>query len=327
MRIILIKLLTFGIVAVVAGPAQAATRWDLAFFGSPAFRVAGEQLAECVGEKSGGEFTIKTHAGTLSKSTEVLDNLAVGAFQLGYVVTSYHPGKNPLMSVLDLPFLPIETMEQRRDMAEKLFANAKIKAEFARWNTVPVMAVVQPNYELIGRGNPLTKLDDFQNRRIKATSGIGDALSRFGASLVPVTGSEQYNALQTGVIDAVAATPSAFGGWKLYEISEWYTVGMQAGSAHVTIAANIDAYRDLTESERKTLDECKSVAYAATIEAQSKAEEKYRPAFEKNKLQRIDIPAEMLARLRREAAEPVWKAWIESVDGQEIFDLVTSGAN
>ena len=73
--------------------------WDLALFGSPAFRVAGESFAEYVNENSGGKMQITVHNGTLSPSREVLDNLSVGAFELGYVISSYHPGKNPLISV------------------------------------------------------------------------------------------------------------------------------------------------------------------------------------------------------------------------------------
>ena len=79
-------------------------KWDLALFGSPAFRVAGESLADYVNKNSKGTFEITVHKGTLSPSKEILDNLSIGAFELGYVVSSYHPGKNPMMSVLDLPF-------------------------------------------------------------------------------------------------------------------------------------------------------------------------------------------------------------------------------
>jgi len=319
----------------LAGSATAshadAVAWDLALFGSPAFRVTGEALAGYVNESGDGTFTITVHQGTLSPAREVLDNLAVGAFELGYVVSSYHPGKNPLVSVLDLPFLPISTMEQRVDVAEALFDHEPVRKEFARWNTVPLMAVVQPNYEIIGKGEPPRSLDAFDGKRIKATSGIGDALAEYGARLVSMTGAEQYNGLQTGVIDAVAATPSAHGGWKLYELSDWYTVGMDAGTAHVTLAANRDAWNALSDEHKALLAEAKAHAYQATIEAQSAAADRYTPVFKEHGLERVEVPSGMIDRLRKEAAEPVWEAYIADLEGRglpgrEVLDFVLEEA-
>ncbi len=322
-----------AVACLTATGAQAAdaVKWNLALFGSPAFRVAGESLADYVNKNSGGSFEITVHKGTLSPSREILDNLSIGAFELGYVVSSYHPGKNPLMSVLDLPFLPIKTMEQRAAIAEALFDHPAVKAEFGRWQTVPVMAVVQPNYEIMGKGKEPTSLEAFNGMRLKATSGIGAALGKFGAVRVPMTGSEQYNGLQTGVIDAVAATPSAHGGWKLYELSKWYTVGMDAGSAHVTLVANGAAYKGLSAAHKELLKKAKEHAYAKTIEAQSQAAANYAPAFKKFKLKRINVPASMQEQLRDEAAKPVWAKFVsdrkaKKQPGQEILDFVLAEA-
>ena len=321
-------MLNATVAAVLALPAAAQDiTWDLALLGSPAFRVAGEAFAEYVNENSGGKMEITVHNGTLSPSREILDNLSIGAFELGYVISSYHPGKNPLMAVMDLPFLPIESMEERRDISEALFADQSILTEFARWNTVPVMAVIQPNYEVMGTGETPAGLEGYDGMRMKATSGIGDALSQFGVRLVSVSGPEQYNAMQTGVIDAVAATPSAFGGYKLFELADWYTTGLEAGSAHVTLAANRDAYAALPDDMKALFAEAKAHAYAATIAAQNDAATAYEPELEKHGLTRIDVDPATTERLRAEAAQPVWDAFVAETEGkgmpgQHVLDLV-----
>lgn len=317
-----------GAMALSAGAAQAQDiTWDLALFGSPAFRVAGEAFAGYVNENSGGKMEITVHNGTLSPSTEILDNVSIGAFELGYVISSYHPGKNPLISVLDLPFLPIETMEERRDLSEALFQHEAVAKEFAGWNAVPIMTVVLPNYEIMGKGEAPQKLEDFSGMRIKATSGIGDALALYGVSLVPLSGSEQYNALQTGVIDAASATPSGLGGWKLYEISDWYTVGMEAGSAHVTMVGNAAAYEALPDDMKALINEAKAFAYSESIKAQSEAGASYEPELVSRGLVRVDIPTDMVAQLRSEAAKPVWDAYVKDLEakglpGSEMLDFV-----
>lgn len=312
--------------SVTSAQAQDVT-WDLALLGSPAFRVAGESFAEYINDNSDGKMQITVHNGTLSPSREILDNLSIGAFELGYVISSYHPGKNPLMSVLDLPFLPLPTMEKRAEVAEMLFQHEAIKAEFGRWNTVPVMAVVQPNYEVMGKGDAPVEMEGFNGMRLKATSGIGDALATYGASLVSVSGPEQYNALQTGVIDAVAATPSAHGGWKLFELSDWYTTGMEAGSAHVTLVANVDAWNALPDDLKAVVEEAKAHAYTETIKAQSAASAKYEPDLVKADLIKIEVSPKTIAKLRAYAARPVWDAFVagaagKGLPGQEILDAV-----
>ena len=282
-------------------------------------------------DNSDGSFTITVHQGSLSPAREVIDNLSIGAFELGYVVSSYHPGKNPLVSLLDLPFLPIDSMAERRDVAEALFDRPAVEQEFARWNTMPIMAVVQPNYEIIGKGVAPSALEDLDGLRMKATSGIGAALAEFGVTRVPMTGSEQYTALQTGVIDAVAATPSAFGGWKLYEQTDWYTVGMKAGSAHVTLAANATAYASLSDAHKALLAEAEDYAYGQAIAAQAAALDRYEPVFEDHGLARVAVPAAWVSRLREEAAEPVWDTWVEEtaakgLPAQETLDFVIETA-
>ncbi|KHA54086.1 TRAP transporter substrate-binding protein DctP [Sulfitobacter geojensis] len=302
-------------------------KWDLALFGSPAFRVAGEAFADYVNQNSDGKMEIVVHNGTLSPSREILDNVSIGAFQLGYVISSYHPGKNPLISVLDLPFLPIDSMEARMEISEALYKNEMVLKEFAKWNSMPMMGVVMPHYEIMGKGDVPKTLEDFDGLRIKATSGMGDALARFGVSLVPLSGSEQYNGLQTGVIDAAAATPSGLGGAKLYEVADWYTVGMSTGSANVTLVVNADAYQGLPEELKAVLDDAKAHAYAETIKAQNGAAESYQPAIEAAGLTRFEVPKEMVDKLRAEAAKPVWDAYVEDMEskglpGQELLDFV-----
>ncbi len=301
--------------------------WDLALYGSPAFRVAGESFAEYVNENSGGKMEITVHNGTLSPTREVLDNVSIGAFELGYVISSYHPGKNPLLSVLDLPFLPIPTMEDRLAVADMVYENPHVKAEFAKWGVVPMMTVVQPNYEVMGKGDAPSGLESFDGMRMKATSGIGNALAVYGASLVNVSGPEQYNALQTGVIDAVAATPSAHGGYKLYELSDWYTTGMAAGTAHVTLVGNEMAYDALPDDMKALLADAKAYANAETIKAQMNAAAQYEPELEKRNLTHVQVTQEMIETLRRDAAQPVWDAYVADLEGkglpgQEMLDLV-----
>src|SRR3546814_19852141 len=81
-----------------------------------------------VEEKSGGNFTIKVHYGeAISPAKENLDGLKIGAFEMASICTGYQPGKNPAMTVLDLPSPPIPTLENQQTVSESLSQHAALK--------------------------------------------------------------------------------------------------------------------------------------------------------------------------------------------------------
>ncbi|MGB0905282.1 MAG: C4-dicarboxylate ABC transporter substrate-binding protein, partial [Mangrovicoccus sp.] len=72
-----------------------ATEWNVSLWGKRrAFTEHVEKLAELVSEKTGGEFTLNISYGGLSKNTENLDGLSIGAFEMAQFCAGYHPDKN-----------------------------------------------------------------------------------------------------------------------------------------------------------------------------------------------------------------------------------------
>ena len=79
---------------------------------APASPQAGvRSISKEVAAKTGNNFTIKIgYADQLSPARENLDNIKLGAFEGAMFCSSYHPGKNPGMTALDLPFLPLDNL-------------------------------------------------------------------------------------------------------------------------------------------------------------------------------------------------------------------------
>ena len=84
----------------------AATEWNVSLWGKRrAFTEHVEKLAELVSAKTNGEFTLNISYGGLSKNTENLDGISIGAFEMAQFCASYHADKNPSITVLELPFI------------------------------------------------------------------------------------------------------------------------------------------------------------------------------------------------------------------------------
>ena len=94
--------------------------WNYSIWGNPrAFTRGIEALVEFLKERTDGNFEITIHYGeTISPSRQNLDGVSIGAFESTHLCTSYHPGKNPVGTVLDLPLVCEIGIEQMLAHAE-----------------------------------------------------------------------------------------------------------------------------------------------------------------------------------------------------------------
>lgn len=91
-----------------------AVEWNASVWGKRrAFTEHVEKIAELVDEKTDGDFTINVSYGGLSKNTENLDGISIGAFEMAQFCAGYHADKNRAITVLELPFLGSRTLNRK----------------------------------------------------------------------------------------------------------------------------------------------------------------------------------------------------------------------
>src|SRR3990167_6575210 len=105
--------------------------WNLSVWGPPrAFTAGIETLASYVSKETDGKFTIKIHYGdSLSKASDNLDNIKLGAFEMAQICTGYHPGKHLGINALALPGLPLADQEVHAMVHDVLYKNPYIVNE------------------------------------------------------------------------------------------------------------------------------------------------------------------------------------------------------
>ncbi|WP_075997745.1 C4-dicarboxylate TRAP transporter substrate-binding protein [Salaquimonas pukyongi] len=306
-----------------------AVEWNVSLWGKRrAFTEHVEKLAELVKEKSGGEFTLNISYGGLSKNRENLDGISVGAFEMAQFCAAYHPDKNPTLMVLDLPFLGVETLKQEGDLDMALYQHPEVIKDLARWNATIIMASPLPQYNLAGVGDAPSTLDDFNGLRVRATGGMGEAFKKVGAVPTSVTSSEAYTALESGVVDAVAFAPHAHLSFRTIEIADWWTTNLNPGAVNCPVVVNNDALAALPDEHREALMSSIPAAMERYYEAYQEVYDKWDPALEKNGVEKITLPDEVVSGLQEAAAGPVRDEWIAANEGkikaQELYDFVKS---
>src|SRR6056297_4050877 len=157
------KLLLSAVAATLVTEA-AATEWNVSVWGSRrAFTEHIHKLAELVEEKTGGEFTMNISYGGLSKNKENIDGISIGAFEMAQFCAGYHPDKNRLITVLELPFLGVSNLDEEVAVSHAVYAHPAVAEEMAQWNARLLMPSPIPQYNLAGTGEVRDELSKFED--------------------------------------------------------------------------------------------------------------------------------------------------------------------
>ncbi|MBW4984483.1 C4-dicarboxylate TRAP transporter substrate-binding protein [Mameliella sp. CS4] len=323
------KLLATTIAATLATQA-AATEWNVSTWGSRrAFTEHLHKIAELVSEKTDGEFTMNISYGGLSKNRENLDGISIGAFEMAQFCAGYHPDKNRAITVLELPFLGVSTLEEEVAVSHAIYAHPAVAKEMAQWNAKMLMTSPMPQYNLVGTGEPRDELSEFDGMRVRATGGLGKAFSAVGGVPTSVTSSEAYQAMDSGVVDTVAFAQHAHLSFGTINKADWWTANLNPGTVNCPIVVNIDAYEALPDDQRQALDDSVDEAIAYYLENYGKLLKRWDEVLTEKNVEKVMISDDELAKFREVAAKPIHDAWIKDMSAQglpaqELYDLVFS---
>ncbi|MEM1372051.1 MAG: TRAP transporter substrate-binding protein DctP [Pseudomonadota bacterium] len=317
-------------VTLAFGTEAMATEWNVSLWGKRrAFTEHVEKLAEIVSEKTGGEFTLNISYGGLSKNRENLDGIAIGAFEMAQFCAGYHRDKNPSITVLELPFLGVSSLEQEVELSMAVYQHPATVADLARWNATLLMPSPLPQYNIVGVGDAPATLADFEGLSVRATGGIGAAMKTIGAVPTSMSASEVRQAMDSGVVKAVSFAPHAHMSFGTIENGEWWTTNLNPGTVNCPVVVNSDALADLSDAHRDALlssvegalDHYIANYNGATMDA-------WGPALEERGIAQVSFEDEEIIAFKEAAAAPAATAWIEQntaagLPAQELFDLVT----
>ena len=306
----------------------AATEWNVSVWGKRrAFTEHVEKLAELVSAKTNGEFTMNVSYGGLSKNRENLDGISIGAFEMAQFCAGYHADKNRVVTVLELPFLGVENLDQERAVSKAVYSHPAAAEEMAQWNAKLLMTSPLPQYNLVGTGDPRMTLSDFEGMRVRATGGLGKAFEAVGAVPTSVTATEAYQAMESGVVDTVAFAQHAHLSFGTINQAEWWTANLNPGTVNCPVVVNIDAYEGLSDEHRAALDSSIEESLDHYLANYADLLTRWDSVLEEKGVKKVEIDPAVIEEFRAAAAAPARDAWIKNMEdqglpGQELYDLV-----
>jgi len=181
------------------------------------------KISELVEARLSGQFKFNiVKNGALGGEKEVAEGTRLGSIHAGLSTVSSLSGWVPELQILDLPFLYRDAAHVRKtvdgdvgaDLKQKLAAQNFVIGDFINYGARHLLTK-----------EPVTRPEQLKGKKIRVIqSPLHTKLwSAFGTTPVGIPITETYNALSTGVADAMDLTKSAYAGFKLYEVVPYMT--------------------------------------------------------------------------------------------------------
>lgn len=181
------------------------------------------RIGELVEAKLPGQFKFNiVKNGALGGEKEVAEGARLGSVQASLSTVSSLSGWVPELQILDLPFLFRDSDHVRRTVDGRV--GADLKQKLASQNFV-IGGFINYGARHLLTKEPVTRPEQLKGKTIRVIqSPLHTRLwSAFGTTPVGIPITETYNALSTGVADAMDLTKSAHAGFKLYEVVPYMT--------------------------------------------------------------------------------------------------------
>jgi tripartite ATP-independent transporter DctP family solute receptor len=176
------------------------------------------RIGERLSQTAPGRFDLRIVANAaLGGEKEVAEGVRLGSVQASLSTMSALSGWVPDGQLLDLPFLFRDREHLKRVLGGQLGADLKGKCEAQGF---VVLGYINYGARHLLAKEPLTTPASVKGKRIRVIQSPlhTELWSGLGAHPTPIPIPETYNALKTGVVDAMDLTKSAYVGFKLHEV-------------------------------------------------------------------------------------------------------------
>ena len=310
-------LLTLAVVFVFgcwAGSAQAADKtykFSFAIWVPPTHCIVkdvAKPWADEVDKRTEGRVKINLFPGSaLGKAPDHFDLAVRGAADIAVFTPSFTPGRFPLLSVIDLPFMTHRSTPSSY-AAYELYRNVpEIQAEFSQ---VKMYGLTQNDpAQLFTVSKPVRSLEDLKGMTIRVGDEVtGKLFKELGATPVFLPMTELYQALERNTIDGCVVAIEACQSFRVHEVTKFCTM-IDVSAIATFIAWNNNSWNKLPPDLQKILGEGELATWFT---------KHYGPAFEKMtavglelmkkaNVERIELSPEEKA-LWKEKAMPVGKS-------------------
>ena len=301
--------------AVAANPVELSFAMHLPPKAAP-YAGAYRPWAAEIEKRTKGQLKFKFYlAQSLLKTRNAYQGVINGIADAGWGANSWTPGRFPLISVMELPFLSPDTFVGARALNDLYKKFPEIRAEHKDLHILHLW--VSLPYEVHTIKKPVRKLEDMRGLKLATQAGAKIALELMGAVPITVATPKIYPTVEKGVADGTSLAWGAYKAFKIYEVTNYHTNAHLGGIAFWT-AINKNAWNKLPKNIQQAVTEVTSEMMPDTLSAAVTKEKQQGIQISKKRNQEIiELSPEERARWIA-ASRPSWDKWVKDREAEGL---------
>ncbi|MGD9211000.1 MAG: TRAP transporter substrate-binding protein [Desulfobacteraceae bacterium] len=283
-----------------------------------------EPWAKKISEQTNGRVKITMFpGGALGKAGDHYALVENGIADIVYILHDYIPGRFPMTTVFELPFMAPSSTQTSKAMWKTFENSPDFQKEYAR---VKVLALFcHPPGHFHTTKKPVKKIDDLKGLKIRTVSpAVTDALKIYGAIPVEMPITDTYTSLERGVVDG---TVIDWGGLETFKLNDLVKYTTESDFYVVTMAVlmNKRKWESLPEDIQKIMAE--NTGLSMSLECGKVYDDTDGPAKQRMTdagVKVVQFPDEDLKKLNEQTI-PQRKAWVKEMkskglDGEGVLN-------
>lgn len=218
-----------------------------------------EPWAEKIEQMSNGQVKVTFFpGGALGKTPDHYDLAEKGIADIIYTLHDYTPGRFPLTTVFELPFMVPTATKTSVAMWQVFEKFPEFQKEYSKVKTLALFCHPGGHFNTVKK--PIYSLDDLKGMKFRTASPhVTKALKIFGAVPVNMPVTETYTALERGVVDG---TVLPWEGNFIFKLAEILKYGAEADFYTMTmmVVMNKKKWDSLPDNIKKIIDDTTGMA-------------------------------------------------------------------
>jgi TRAP-type transport system periplasmic protein len=281
--------------------------------------------AKMVEERTAGEIKVEIFPGQLlGKVTDTYDATVTGTADISWAYMNASPGRFPLHSVYELPFLFSDVKVGNRVIWEHFEKEPALRAEFEEVKVLWLHVI--PLMQFHTATKPIRSFNDLKGMKIRTPMGLASkVIKAFEAVPVTMSLTDAYVAMERGTVDGTVVPWATLFSFKFNEVTKYHTEVNLWSAPHFVIM-NKKRWESLSSDVKKVIEGL-SGAWAADFTG--RVDEKYdveaRKKLEQAKgHEMISLSSEEIGKGKK-ILKPIWDEWVsekesKGLPGRRILD-------
>ena len=219
--------------------------------------VVAREFARLVKEKSGGQIVVDVYSSSqLGDERTQLQGVQMGAVDMfranAVSLGDFGAKKSNLFS---LPYLFRDREHLWKVLNGPIGKEIKDDVLSSKTGMVAVAYMEEGQRNFFFRNSPVSSLAQMKGKKIRVpqTQILIDTVKAFGASPTPISYSELYSALQTGIVDGAENPPTGYLANNFFEVAKYYVVDGHTYSPSIMVLSEA-TWNKMTSAQRSVID-------------------------------------------------------------------------